>query len=65
MATGGSIRPNDEGPTEPYAFQRSQWTWVSSTDTGISKHRIVSFTFILPVDYTHAWFQEATWARIA
>jgi hypothetical protein len=25
VAMGGSIRPDEEEPTEPYAFQRSQW----------------------------------------
>jgi hypothetical protein len=68
MAMGGSIQPDDgeptepyDGePTEPYAFQRAQWNRASSTDAGLYKYKVVSLAVILPVDYTYAWFQQAT-----
>lgn len=56
---------DDEEPTEISAFQRSNLSYVWSTNAGLPKHKILTFSFILPVDYTHAWFQESTWARIA
>ncbi|KAF2831730.1 hypothetical protein CC86DRAFT_367023 [Ophiobolus disseminans] len=61
------VRLTPQGSTETTNnFQRCQWNYIWSTkQVGRSDHPVIDHDFVLPVEYIHSWFREATWQRIA
>jgi hypothetical protein len=56
------------GESIPNVFQQHQWSYSHSTaEAGESDapSALVQHTFILPVEWINAWFQQSTWDTIA